>query len=429
MSSNGQANVSSHDEVQEASAQEENVLRRVAGMPLVSSAYDMAANAYNSTKGSHPYVKSFCDAAEKGMKTLKEVVVGTAHPILTKLEPQIAAANVYASRGLDALEEKLPILQMSADKVASDTKEMVSSTVASAKDAIAGKLSGVVGMTKEAVQDGMEATKSAIGQSLTTVMESRMGQIAVSGAEAMLGRSEDLIDEYLPITDEELAEIEAVAKDGSVVVPVQQRERQEYLVRLGCLSSRLRQRAYLHAVAKIRRARQRIHKSLSQLQQIIHMIEYMKQGVGQTFHEGERKLSQMLIEWNKANPEAKDSKDMTQLEVESQTLTMFQYLIHHLQTVSQTLVSSIQGFPSSLEDKVQTVSQSTGELHAAASTVRSFQDLPGSLLAQSCQTVQKSREYMDELLEYVTHNTPLSWLVGPFVLSGKLPAEVSEPAD
>ncbi|XP_028602056.2 perilipin-3-like [Podarcis muralis] len=428
MSSNSQGNMSSRDKVQEASAQEENVLRRVVSMPLVSSACDMAANAYNSTKGSHPYVKSVCDAAEKGMKTLKEVAVSTAQPILTKLEPQIAAANEYASRGLDALEEKLPILQMSADKVASDTKEMVSSKVASAKDAIAGKLSGVVGMTKEAVQDGVEATKSAIGQSLTTVMESRMGQIAVSGAEAMLGRSEDLIDEYLPITDEELAEITAAAKDGNVV-PVQQCEQQEYLVRLGSLSSRLRQRAYLHAVAKIRRARQRIHESLSQLQQIIHMIEYMKQGVGQTFHEGEKKLSQMLIEWNKANPEAKDNKDMAQLEVESQTLTMFQYLIHRLQTVSQTLVSSIQGFPSSLEDKVQKVGQSTGELHAAASTVRSFQDLPSTLLAQSRQTVQKAQEYMDELLEYVTHNTPLSWLVGPFVLSGKLPAEVSEPAD
>lgn len=68
-----------------------------------------------------------------------------------------------------------------------------------------------------------------------------------------------------------LAEITAAAKDGNVV-PVQQCKQQEYLVRLGSLSSRLRQRAYLHAVAKIRRARQRIHESLSQLQQIIHMV-------------------------------------------------------------------------------------------------------------------------------------------------------------
>ncbi|XP_061494525.1 perilipin-3-like isoform X2 [Rhineura floridana] len=424
MSSKSQVNVSSHDDEAGESGQE-NVLRRVASMPLVSSAYDMAATAYHSTKDNHPYVKSLCDAAEKGMKTLTEVAINTAQPILTKLEPQIAAVNEYASSGLDTLEEKLPILQMTADKVASDTKEMVSAKMASAKEAIASKLSGVVGMTREAVQDGMEATKSAIGHSLTMVMESRVGQIAASGAEAVLDRSEDLIDEYLPITDEELAEITATVKDGDVV-PVQQHEQQKYLVRLGSLSSRLRHRAYLHSVAKIKQARQRIHESLSQLQQIIYLIEHMKNGVGQKFHEGEKKLSQMLLEWNKANPEAKDDTDGAQLEVENQTLTMFHNMIQHLQTTSQTLMSSIQGFPSNLQDKMQQVLQSSRELHASFSTVRSFQELSTTLLAQSHQTVQKAQEYMDELLEYVAYNTPLSWLVGPFILSAKLSMEAVE---
>lgn len=63
-------------------------MRRVASMPLVSSVYDMAASAYNSTKESHPYVKSLCDAAEKGVKSLTQVAVSGAQPILTKLEPQ-----------------------------------------------------------------------------------------------------------------------------------------------------------------------------------------------------------------------------------------------------------------------------------------------------------------------------------------------------
>uniref|UniRef100_A0A8C8AD17 Perilipin-3 n=1 Tax=Otus sunia TaxID=257818 RepID=A0A8C8AD17_9STRI len=61
---------------------------RVASLPLVSSAYDMVSTAYASTKESHPYVKSVCDAAEKGVKTLTAAAVSGAQPILTKLEPQ-----------------------------------------------------------------------------------------------------------------------------------------------------------------------------------------------------------------------------------------------------------------------------------------------------------------------------------------------------
>uniref|UniRef100_A0A8B9CWX6 Uncharacterized protein n=1 Tax=Anser brachyrhynchus TaxID=132585 RepID=A0A8B9CWX6_9AVES len=43
---------------------------RVASLPLVSSAYGMVSTAYASTKESHPYVRSVCDVAEKGVRTL-----------------------------------------------------------------------------------------------------------------------------------------------------------------------------------------------------------------------------------------------------------------------------------------------------------------------------------------------------------------------
>ena len=61
---------------------------RVASLPLVSSAYDMVSAAYISTKESHPYVKSVCDAAEKGVKTVASAAASGAQPLLSKLEPQ-----------------------------------------------------------------------------------------------------------------------------------------------------------------------------------------------------------------------------------------------------------------------------------------------------------------------------------------------------
>ncbi|GAB0200683.1 perilipin-3-like [Grus japonensis] len=130
--------------------EQQSIGTRVASLPLVSSAYGMVSTAYASTKESHPYVKSVCDAAEKGVKTLTAAAVSGAQPILTKLEPQISTANEYACKGLDKLEEKLPILQQPTEKLISDTKQLVTSTVTGAKDVLTSTVAGA----KDAVTAG-----------------------------------------------------------------------------------------------------------------------------------------------------------------------------------------------------------------------------------------------------------------------------------
>uniref|UniRef100_A0A452H5L0 Perilipin n=1 Tax=Gopherus agassizii TaxID=38772 RepID=A0A452H5L0_9SAUR len=399
-------------EVRMEAGKVQNLLRRVASLPLVSSAYDMAATAYASTKESHPYLKSLCDVAEKGVKTISDAAASRAQPILTSFEPQIAAANEYAVKGLGTLEEKLPGLQITADKVnLFYTKELVPSKVEACC-----KFSSLVDVTRDAVQESMESTKSVMTHSVNTVMGSRMGQMAVSGVEAVLEKSEELIDQYLPITDEELAELATSIKEDGVA-PLQP---QSYFVRLGSLSSKLRHRAYQHSLAKIKNTRQSIQETLSQLLfSLLLQIEYMKQGVDQKLQDGHEKLHQMWLDWSK-------SQDP---QLESHALTMFQSIIQQLQATCLTLMSSIQGFPSNIQDKVQQVRHSTKELQASFSTVHSFQDLSSRILTQSRKQVTKAQGYMDELLEYIVHNTPLSWLVGPFMLSGKIPEEAMDPSE
>ncbi|XP_037733229.1 perilipin-3 isoform X1 [Chelonia mydas] len=410
-----------HDSSLETQEQEQqNLLRRVASLPLVSSAYDMAATAYTSTKESHPYLKSLCDVAEKGVKTISEAAASRAQPILTSFEPQISTAN-ESIKGLDTLEEKLPNLQITADKVASDTKELVSSEVEAAS-----RLSSLVDVTREAVQASVESTKSVMMHSVNTVTGSRMGQMALSGVEAVLEKSAELLDQYLPITDEELAELATSIKEDGVA-PLQP---QSYFVRLGSLSSKLRHRAYQHSLAKIKNTRQSIQETLSQLHQTIDLIEYVKQGVDQKLQDGQEKLHQMWLDWSKRQTGGSKDTELVQPEqLESRALTMFQSIIQQLQATCLTLMSSIQGFPSNIQDKVQQVHHSTKELQTSFSTVHSFQDLSSRILTQSRKQVTKAQGYMDELLEYIVHNTPLSWLVGPFMLSGKIPEEAMEPSE
>uniref|UniRef100_A0A8C4VSC5 Perilipin n=1 Tax=Gopherus evgoodei TaxID=1825980 RepID=A0A8C4VSC5_9SAUR len=390
-----------------------NAVSRVANLPLVSSTYDKVSATYTAAKEDHSLIKSVCGVAEMGAKTIATAAVRGVQPILTTLEPR--TVNEYACKGLDKLEEKLPILQQPADKVISSTKELVSSTVTGTKDAVVGAVTeakdvvtGIMGKTKETVQGSVDATRSVMTSSMSAVMESSVGQKVVSSIDTLLGKSEELVDFYLPITDEELVKL-ATSLEGFEVASVkQQRQPKSYYVRLGSLSTKLHQRAYQHSLGKVKQVGQSTKEALFQLQQTIDLIEYAKEAVSPKLHDGQEKLNQMWQEWSRREIGV----------IESRTLAVSRNIIHHLQAICLTLVSSIQGLPANVQDQVQEILTGLEDLHASFSTAASFQDLSSSILSQSREKVAKAQESLNELLEYVVHNIPLTWIVGPFAPAG-----------
>lgn len=64
------------------------MVERVTSLPLVSSTYGLVFSVYANTKDTHPYIKSVCEAAEQGVRSITSVVFTTASPIIDKLEPQ-----------------------------------------------------------------------------------------------------------------------------------------------------------------------------------------------------------------------------------------------------------------------------------------------------------------------------------------------------
>ncbi|XP_030398378.1 perilipin-3-like [Gopherus evgoodei] len=315
--------------------EQQNVLRRVASLPLVNSACDLAATAYASTKESHPYVRSICDMAEKGVTSITSAAVSSAQPVVTKLEPEGTTEEECVSEVLDQVEENLPVLQQPADEATSETQELASVSLEEVKETIR-----VVDMTEEAVQDSMKTTKSVVTDSMSTVVESRMGQLAISGMEAVLEKSEELLDHYLPMTDDELAEL-AESVEGAEVSSAQPQEHRSYFVRLGSLSTKLRQRAYRYSLNKMRHTSQSIREALSQLHETMGLIEYLKRGV--SLQEVQEKFHHIWLSWNREQPKSSEIKDLAKPEMESETLAMSRSIIQQLQDTCQMLVSSIQG--------------------------------------------------------------------------------------
>ena len=173
-------------------------------------------------------------------------------------------------------------------------------------------------------------------------------------------------------------------------------------------------------------------------------MEQLKQGMDQKLQGGQEKLQQMWTEWSKKQPGG--GKDLVPPEVggerggspelpgvpptphrpvvppqavESGTLALLQGLTQQLQSSCQPLVSSLQGLPASIQDTAGQVRHNVEELRAALTSTASLQDVTGSVLAQARAHATKARQLMDELVEHVAHNTPLTWLVGPFTPSGQ----------
>ncbi|NXF83286.1 PLIN3 protein, partial [Sclerurus mexicanus] len=409
-----------------------SAVNRVTSLPLLNSAFNLVSSAYNYTKESHPCLSGVCNVAETVAAVAVGSVVGGAQPILTQLEPQIALVNEYACKGLDQLEENLPFLQQPADKVISDTKQLVSTKVTSAmdaaceareagaKDLVTNKVTEAVDLTKGAVQDGVEKTKSVVTSTVSTALDAAISkakavsQAVAGGVESVLGMSEDLVDHFLPMTEEELGKLATTVEGVGMVSVEEQKQQRRYFVRLGSLSSRVRLRAYQHSLNKMQCIRQSTQDTLSRLQMAIKLIESVKQEVGQKLLEGQEKLHRLWVDWCLTQPKGTQVQTACQPEVESRTLTMLRIITQQLQPVYVNLKTSIQGLPSSIQEAVYQATRNIHKLHSSFSSAMSFQDLPSTTLMQSQDHVAEAWGSLDVLFEYVTHNIPLNWLVGPF---------------
>ncbi|NXF26211.1 PLIN3 protein, partial [Rhodinocichla rosea] len=448
-----------------------SAVNRVTSLPLLNSAFNLVSSAYNQTKESHPCLSGVCSVAETVAAVAVGSVVGGAQPILSQLEPQIALVNEYACKGLDQLEENLPFLQQPADKVISDTKQLVATRVTSAmdaaceakeagaKDLVANKVTEAVDLTKGAVQDSVEKTKSVVTSTVSTALDAAYGTItskintaleqgrevlqegvemtnsvvtnsiskakAVSqavagGVESVLGMSEDLVDHYLPMTEEELGKLATTVQGFGVASVEEQKRQRSYFVRLGSLSGRVRHRAYQHSLAKLQGFRHRTQDPLSQLQLALKLIESVKQEVGQKLLEGQQKLHQLWVDWSLTQPKGNQVRTACQAEVEPRTLAMLRIITQQLQPAYHRLKLSIHGLPSSIQEAVSRAARHIHKLHSSFSRAVSFQDLSRTTLARSQDRVAEARRSLDVLFEYVTHNTPLNWIVGPFRAMAKV---------
>ncbi|XP_034413262.1 perilipin-2 [Cyclopterus lumpus] len=382
----------------------QNVVERVTNLPLVSSTYCLVSSVYSNTKDTHPYIRTVCEAAEQGVRTITHVALISASPIIDKLEPQIAIANDLACKGLDKIEKTLPMLHQPPEQIVSSAKEVVTGTVFGARDTVSDTLTSVVDRTRGAVRGGMDKTRAVVSGSVSTVLESRVARLVSSGVDTALSTSESLVEQYLPLTEDEL-ELEAKTVKGF------DNKESSYYVRLGSLSSKLRTRAYTRAVARVRDGKQRSMDFISELNSTVDLIEYGRKNIDGANQMVNAKLT-ALVAWGANGPNQETGHEAQ--VIERRTLTLAHSLTQQLQTTCLVLVSSLQGLPNHIQQEALSLSRSATHIYFSFRKANMLRDLPDSVLTGSKVQLGKIKDSLDNVMDYLVNNTPLNWLVGPF---------------
>uniref|UniRef100_UPI00358DF913 perilipin-3-like isoform X1 n=2 Tax=Myxine glutinosa TaxID=7769 RepID=UPI00358DF913 len=161
-----------------------NVIQRLYSLPLFSSAADDLVQAYKSGKESRPVLLSFGNMVEQGVTGVAVIACSGIEPITRILHPQIKFVDELACRGLDLVEDKVPILHQPANKVLDDVKKNLQ---------IAQKQMGVF-LDWSQVGVGMERSKQAMLDGADSLLKTKFGEMVLSGADSMLSQ----VDGYLP---------------------------------------------------------------------------------------------------------------------------------------------------------------------------------------------------------------------------------------
>lgn len=98
--------------------------------------------------------------------------------------------------------------------------------------------------------------------------------------------------------------------------------------------------------------------------------------------------------------------------IESRTLALARSLSQQLQTTCLVLVSSLQGLPTHIQQEALSLSHAASRGYRRRATRLS--ELPDGVLSVSRVRLERIRESLDDVMDYMVNNTPLNWLVGPF---------------
>lgn len=206
-------------------------LDRVMGLPVVELALTKSAETYFKVKNIHRLMYGAFTTFEMSLNTATKLAMPIAKPIATRLGNQIHYVDDKLCRGLDKIEEKVPLVKEKPEQIAQDTYVLVLQTIA---PAIMG-----VSYINQVIVEQAEAVRDVTWKKTNQILDTYYGNTAVKGIVNTSVLIDNLLDEYFPpIEGEEMIDIKTVEEDKLLRV----------LQTVGCLTTKATKRIYSYAI-------------------------------------------------------------------------------------------------------------------------------------------------------------------------------------
>lgn len=161
-------------------------LSKLREFPLINSAWTQSSGLYNRVKESSPLVGSALSTAESTV-TLA-AVHATSYPTVQRFQAPLARVDETLARGLTCLEQRVPLVKAEPAVLYEGARSCVN------------YISGRVADVRQNVT--VRSLKDLAKEKANEVLNSRYGNIAFQGFSNSTFVAEQLIDHYLPLSNE-----------------------------------------------------------------------------------------------------------------------------------------------------------------------------------------------------------------------------------
>ncbi|XP_035667225.1 perilipin-2-like isoform X3 [Branchiostoma floridae] len=341
----------------------ENIVERMGSLPIVNTTVHQVSTLYSSTKERWWVARCTLGLAERSL----QMAAWTAKPVAERMgmdfDGTVAMANQYACRGLDVLEEKVPLLTKQPGQIVEETKKAVDSKV----------------------QAGSKR-----------LLQTSLGQVIWWTTDTALDITERCVEYYLPNRkkDDE-KEVEQVPKAAET--------EKSLLVRATTLTDKVHSRLSEGASIRMKSVQRCGRELLDTLRDMLELIERAK---GEVNMEVQGDL--MLV----SNPVCQEpDKDEDTQSLERQSLQVVASLLQEVGSICSLMVLQVWALPQHLQDNITQAKAMADQLYDSFCKAEAFADLPGSLLGLARAQLDTVSDTLLTVTEYMLNLAPLQWLI------------------
>ncbi|XP_014485192.1 PREDICTED: lipid storage droplets surface-binding protein 2-like [Dinoponera quadriceps] len=206
-------------------------LDRVMGLPMVELALTKSAETYSRVKNFHRLMYGAFTTIEMSLNTATKLAKPIAMPIATRLGNQIHFVDDKLCRGLDKIEEKVPLVKEKPEQIVQDTYILAFQTIS---PAIMG-----VSYINHMILEQAEILRDVTWKKTNQILDTYYGNTAVKGIVSTGVLIDNLLDDYFPPIDgEEMIDLKTAEEDKLLRV----------LQTIGCLTTKATKRIYSYVI-------------------------------------------------------------------------------------------------------------------------------------------------------------------------------------